>query len=130
MNVAMAIWGALCSAETEIWDGHLDELLTLFLTEYRRSGGAELDVETVRRQLMLYAAIMGLAWLLDSPAYIAAHVPDLAEIEGRFDPRIKHNEAARAQLQMMTNFLNLWETKDFGRILDEFINHEQEEAAS
>ena len=34
MNVAMAIWGAMCSAETDLWDHHLDELLTCFADEY------------------------------------------------------------------------------------------------
>jgi hypothetical protein len=30
------------------------------------------------------------------------------------------NEAARARLHMMTTFLNLLQTQDFGRVLDQF----------
>jgi hypothetical protein len=68
MNVAMALWGALCAAEIEIWDNHLEELLALFAAEIRSCGGQELDIEELKLHLSLYAATMGLAWLLDAPA--------------------------------------------------------------
>jgi len=121
MNVAMAIWGAMSGAETTLWDTHFDELLDLFVAEFRASGGPALDLAVLRRQLMLYIAIMGLTWLIDAPPYIQAQVPDLAQVQSRFDPRITSNEVARTQLQMLTNFLNLWETQEFGTILDEFL---------
>ncbi len=121
MNVAMAIWGAMSGAETALWDTHFDELLDLFITEFEARGGPALDVVVLRRQLMLYIAIMGLTWLLDAPPYIQQQVPDLAQVQSRFDTRITGNEIARTQLRMLTNFLNLWETRDFGRILDGFI---------
>jgi hypothetical protein len=60
---------------------------------------------------------MGLAWLLDAPPLIQRLVPDLADVEDRFDKRISDNETARAQLQIMTVFLNLWETQDMGALL-------------
>jgi hypothetical protein len=44
MNVAMAIWGAMCSAETTMWDHHLDELLSHFGTEFHTCGGSALDL--------------------------------------------------------------------------------------
>ena len=40
MNVAMALWGAMSGAETDLWDRHLDELLRLFVfgdTRLRRA---------------------------------------------------------------------------------------------
>jgi hypothetical protein len=43
MNVAMAIWGAMC-AETEMWDHHLAELLSLFPAELGACGDPRLDV--------------------------------------------------------------------------------------
>lgn len=118
MNVAMALWGSLCSTETELWQHHLDQLLAHFATEYTNAGGPELDPVTLRDQLMLYIAVMGVAWLLDTPEFLTAAVPDLAEVPDRYDPRISALEAVRAPLLMLTNVLNLWDTEDFGALLD------------
>ena len=68
MNVAMAVWGAMCSAETELWNDDLDDLLALFVDEFhamRRTPG--LDVARLRDQVVLYAAVMAMTWLLDVP---------------------------------------------------------------
>jgi hypothetical protein len=48
-------------------------------------------------------------------------VPDLDEVDSRHDPRIENNELARAQLHLMTVFLNLWARDDFGKVLDAFL---------
>jgi hypothetical protein len=117
MNVAMALWGAFSAAEIELWDRHLDELLALFVGEFRRCGGPPLEVEELKLHLHLYIAIMGLAWLLDAPSLIQAQIPDLTDATDRFDPRLQTNEAARVQLHMMTTFLHLWDTRDFGSLL-------------
>ena len=114
MNVALAIFGALSGAEIELWNEHLTELLTLFATEMRGSGGPALDTEELKFQLMLFIALMGLAWLMDAPALIRGQLPDLSRIESRFDPRFATNETARVQLHMMTTVLYLWQTQDFG----------------
>lgn len=60
MNMAMDIWGSLCSADTWLWD-------------------------------------LG-----------AATTPH--------DPAIAGIESVRCRLQMMTNLLNLWDTRDFGEL--------------
>jgi len=67
---------------------------------------------------MLYAAVMGVTWLLGAPAHLAAALPD--QHIDRFDPRIADNEPVRAQLLMLSNVLHLWDTQDFGALLDEF----------
>lgn len=118
MNVAMALWGSLCSAESDIWERHLDELLRHFADEYARAGGPRLDLDILRRQLVLYATVMGVTWLLDAPGYICAVVPDLADVDDRYDPRISGSEVARTQLRMLTNFLGLWATHDVAGLLD------------
>ena len=120
MNVAMAIWGCLSAAETEIWDDHLDELLQLFAAEFERAGGPALEVAELKLNIALFVAMLGLAWLMDAPPLIQRHVPDLDQAQDRCDPRFKGSEVARTQLHMLTNFLNLWETHDFGRVLEEF----------
>jgi len=118
MNLAMALWGAMSGAETALWDQHLDALLRLFVDEFHSCGGPPLNLAELERQLMLYVAQMGLMWLLDVPASLQALIPDLDAVHSARDPRIRGSEAARSQLQMMVNFLNLWDTRNFGRILD------------
>jgi hypothetical protein len=121
MNVAMALWGAFSAAEIELWDRHLDGLLVLFIEEFQRCGGPAVDVEELRLHLHLYIAMMGLAWLMDVPALVQAQVRDLSEVESRFDPRVRENEAVRVRLHMMTTFLHLWQTQDFGTLMQRLI---------
>jgi hypothetical protein len=118
MNVAMALWGAMSGAETEMWDHHLDELLDVFVSEVSRCGGTNLSVSELSRQVMLYVGIMAVAWLLDVPALIRSRFGDAAATMTRKDPGVKDDESVRAPLQMLANALNLWETKRFGELLD------------
>ncbi|MDZ4270326.1 MAG: hypothetical protein U1D00_32395 [Mycobacterium sp.] len=115
MNVAMAIWGALCSSETQMWNTDFDSLLGYFVAEFAAAGGPELDPRALRGHVLTYAAIMGPAWLLDVPAYLLKLLPE--PVADRFDPRIAGNEQARSRLLMLTNFLNLWERFDLAAVL-------------
>ena len=117
MNVAMAIWGSLCAAETALWDAELDDLLAMFCREVAGSGGPVLDPVVLERQLLLYAALMGVTWLLDVPALIGKRLPDAGAHTTRTDPRIKDDEGVRAPLQMLTNVLNLWQTRGVTKAL-------------
>ena len=117
MNMGMALWGAMSGAETPLWDRHLDELLHVFVSEVRRGGGPALDPDRLRRHTLLYAATMGVAWLLDVPALIRKRFG--ASVPGdRTDPRIRDDESVRAPLQMFANLLNLWERHHVGDLLD------------
>jgi hypothetical protein len=117
MNMGMAIWGAMSGAETDLWNDHFADLAELFATEVRRSGGPDLDPQRLRRHTLLYAAAMGVAWLLDVPALIRSRFGDDAP-KSRKDSRIRDDESVRAPLQMLSNFLNLWERHDIGGLLD------------
>lgn len=117
MNLAMPLWGCLSGAEPELWDEHLDELLALFAGEFERSGGARLDLAELKLHLVLYAALMGLAWLLDCPAQIQARVPALGEVRSRHDLHIEQDERARTQLLLLLNFLNLWQRSDMADVI-------------
>ena len=117
MNVAMAIWGCLSGAEIRIWNDHLDDLLSLFVTEFGESGGAALDLDVLKRHLTIYVAMMGLNWLLEAPRTLLK-IPDLADARSPLDSRIANNERARAQLLIMTAFLNLWEKADMAGVID------------
>jgi hypothetical protein len=116
MNLGMAIWGAMSGAETGMWDSHLDELLQLFVTEFRRYGGPELDPVRLRRHTLLYAATMGVAWLLDVPALIRKRFEAIPD--SRRHPLIRNDESVRAPLQMLSNLLFLWERHGVGELLD------------
>jgi hypothetical protein len=117
MNMGMAIWGAMSGAETDLWNRHLDELLHLFVAEVHRYGGPNLDPDRLRRHTLLYAAVMGVAWLLDVPALMRKRFG--ADLPGsRRDPRIKDDESVRAPLQILSNLLSLWERHRLGDLLD------------
>lgn len=120
MNIALALWGALSAAETALWDEHLDELLGLFAAEFRNAGGPALAIEEIKTHLFLATTLMCLSWLMDAPAMILRGIPDLSEVESRFDPVFESLESPRVQLRMFTNFLNLWQRHDFGRLLELF----------
>ena len=117
-TIAMALWGAMSGAETDMWECHLDDLLGLFVSEIRACGGPDLDVAELHHQLMLYVGIMAVAWLLDVPALIRSRFGDSTRSLSRNDPNIKDDESVRAPSQMLSNALNLWETAKFGDLLD------------
>jgi hypothetical protein len=123
MNMGMAIWGAMSGAETDLWNLHLDELLHLFVTEVHRCGGPDLDPDRLRRHTLLYAAAMGVAWLMDVPALLRARF-GAAVPSSRRDPRIKDDESVRAPLQMLSNLLNLWDRHRVGDLLDTALAEE------
>ncbi|MCV7413419.1 hypothetical protein AWC05_03090 [Mycobacterium florentinum] len=122
MNLGMAIWGAMSGAETELWDVHLDDLLQLFVAEVHRHGGPELDAARLRRHTLLYAAAMGVAWLLDVPALIRKRFDTVPS--SRTDPRIRDDESVRAPLQMLCNLLSAWERYRVGDLLDSALAEE------
>jgi hypothetical protein len=122
MNLGMAIWGAMSGAETDLWNNHFDELLDLFVAEVRRCGGPDLDPDRLRRHTLLYAAAMGVAWLLDVPALIRKRYETTPST--RKDPRIRNDESVRAPLQMLSNLLSAWKLHRVGDLLDAALAEE------
>lgn len=120
MHLAMALWGALSAAPPAFWDAHEDELLETFVDEYARSGGARLAPAALRQPLYLYAAFMGMNWLLDAPAYLKTLLPELGALQGPQDARLLRQEAPRTQLRMLSTLLHLWQSRDFGAVLGAF----------
>jgi hypothetical protein len=114
MNMAMAIWGAMSGAETDLWNRLFDDLVTVFCDQVHASGGPKLNSAELKRQIVLYAALMGVTWLLDVPTLIRAKAPAATR---RTDPAIKGDESVRAPLQMLSNVLNLWERTDLRKAL-------------
>lgn len=116
MNVAMAIWGALSSAETTLWDDHFNDLITVFTDEFGRSGGHAVAPADLRDHVVLYTAVMGVTWLLGVPSYLRAQVP--ADTPSRRAAAVRECEPVRTRLQMLTNVLNVWRTQDVVGALD------------
>ncbi|MFT3930617.1 MAG: hypothetical protein QM709_10025 [Spongiibacteraceae bacterium] len=116
MNVAMALWGCLSGAEIELWNNHLDELLQLFIDEFKSCGGPAIDFTALKLHLTIYVALMGLNWMLDSVRLISK-TPDLANAKNRFDARIQSNERVRSQLLIMSAFLNRWQKENMNNVI-------------
>jgi hypothetical protein len=121
MNVAAALYGSLSGAEPELWDEHLESLLTLFTHEFARCGAPALDPSELKLHLQLFTAMMGLAYLMDAPPIIRKEIPDLGHATSRFDPRFQHNENARVQIHFLTQLLHQWQKNDFGALPDRVL---------
>ncbi|MDN4520482.1 hypothetical protein [Mycolicibacterium austroafricanum] len=115
MNLAMAVWGALCSAETSMWDRDFEHLLRCLVAEFTEAGGPAIDAAVLREHVLAYVAIMGTTWLLDVPGFLLKALPE--KVGDRFDPAIADSEQIRSRLLMMTNFLNLWAMSDTEAVL-------------
>jgi hypothetical protein len=121
MNIGQAFFGMACGAEIDFLNRHRQELLELLVHQYHYSGGPAIEVGHLGFMMKLAAAISGVAWLLDAPAIIQAEVPDFATAADRYDPRLRDNFLARAQLHLLTVFLNEWKVGDIGGALRRFV---------
>jgi hypothetical protein len=109
MNIGLALWGSLSAVESDFLELHLDGLLNHFIDAFYTSGGAKLALKTLKQHVIYSALVMGLSWLMDAPALIIRDIPDLHLVDNRFDAKFSAKEAARTQLQMLCNFLHLWQ---------------------
>ncbi len=120
-NLAIGLFGGLCSMGHDIWANDLDAMLADFIAEYHAEGGPLLDLETLKLHLDVYAARMGIIGLLDTPGLVLSHLPEAVDATGPLDPMFERSESARSYLHIMTSFLNLWEQHDFGASLDRML---------
>ena len=125
MNVAYALWGCLCCASLDLWDNHLEQLLSLFVEQLHAGGGPRLDPGELRLHLDFYVATMGLATMIEAPTLVLARLPEAAHAYGPLDPVFRKDEIARSFLHVFTTFLTLWDTHDFGASLDRLLERSQ-----
>lgn len=122
ITMGAALWGALSAAHHDIWDRHLDELLGLFVEEYRSAGGSALTVAALEEHLLVHIGAMGVARVFAFPEIVSFRFPGIFEASGPRDPALLAIEPARNCLHVLTVFLKLWEARDIGgciaRILD------------
>ena len=109
-----ALWGGLSAAHHDVWDFHLDELLGLFVEEYRSGGGPAITAEALENHLMVHIATMGVARVFAFPEIIAFRLPSVYEASGPRDPAVLAIEPARNCLHVFTVFLKLWESRGLG----------------
>jgi hypothetical protein len=121
MNVAQAFYGMVCAAETGFMNAHKRGLLQLFVNELRDNQGPSLDVDELDLQFQLAVAVLGIAWILDAPSLVEAQISDVRAVQDRFDPKLRDDFLARAQLQLLVVFLNEWLVNDIGATLRRFI---------
>lgn len=114
MSLAMAFVGMTCAAETDFLAAQEGALIDLLLSEYRDAGGPEIGLEAFLLTLKYSIALTGVAWMLDAPALIEAEIADLGQVKDRFDPELRDRFLPRAQLQLMTVFLDSWRRLDIG----------------
>jgi len=114
MNLAQSFFGMTCAAETEFLARHEANLAQQLLAEYEGHGGPRVDFDRFMTSVKLSMAVLGTAWMLDAPSLIAAEIADYTALEDRFDPGIRDLFIPRAQLQLMTVFLDGWRRLDIG----------------
>jgi hypothetical protein len=118
MNIVTAISSCLVFAEPDFLVENLDHFLALFSKVFEEAGGGPLDPEVLKLQFALQMVAGGLQWPLDAVPLIERHIPELATVTDRFDPRIKDDEFPRTQLHLLTAYLMLWQTSDPREVID------------
>ena len=114
MHLGSAFYGLICSAETDFLNAHRQTLIECVAREYQRCGGPALNVAALTRSVKLACGLVGLAWMMDAPALVAASLPEYRTVESRLDPRLQNNFLARVQLQPLMVLLNEWRTHGIG----------------
>jgi hypothetical protein len=121
MHLACAFYGLICSAETDFLNTHRHALICQVAEEYHRCGGPAINVAAYARSIKLACGLMGLAWMMDAPAIIAASLPDYCTVKSRFEPKLESNFLARVQLQPLIVVLNEWRNNHIGAAMREII---------
>ncbi len=118
------LWGALSAAHHDIWDRHIDDLLSLFASEYQAHGGPLVSKEDLEFHLTLHMATMGVARVLAFPETILFRLPECVKASGPLDPMFHAVDPARNMLHIYTVFLKFWLRQDFGAALDRLLDRE------
>ncbi len=117
ISVAQSINGAISGAEPDIWNKHLDELLTVFIEEYAAQGGPRLSLDELRLHVLLIVAAGGVAYGMGAPIAIERDIDDIDALESYQDDCFHKNENARIQLHMMRKMLDIWQTRKLGDVI-------------
>jgi hypothetical protein len=114
MNVMLALWGGLSVAQPGMLHGHLIELMELYAETIAAHGGARLDAERMAVHFDLAVALVGLSMLTDLAGLVTSRRPDASRADGPHDPMIAGDTVVQGFLACFTNWLDLWQRRDFG----------------
>jgi hypothetical protein len=121
ITLGCALWGGLSAAHHDIWDRHLEELLELFVEEYRAQGGPAITVDELLFHLRLHLAAMGVARVLAFPEVVLFRLPECVHASGPLDPMFMAVDPARNSLHIYTVFLKFWRRYDVGGAVRELL---------
>ncbi len=124
MNVMLALWGGLSVSQPEMLHAHLAELMEHYASEIAAHGGARLDAGRMAEHFDLSVALVGLSMMTDIARLIASRQPDAARAQGPRDPLIAGDTVVQGFLACFTNFLDLWQRRDFGNTLARVLANE------
>jgi hypothetical protein len=130
INMVTAISSCLFFAEPEFVIENLGHFFARFAKGFEEAGGGPLDPAVLEQQFALRMIAGGLQWPLDAVPLIERHVPELATVTDRFDPRIADDEFPRTQLHLLTSVLMLWQSSDAGGLIDRVIRRADGAASS
>ena len=118
-----ALWGALSAAHHDIWDHHIEELLTLFCAEYAGHGGPPITLQELTFHLRLHLAAMGVARMLAFPETIRFRLPTCTQASGPHDLMFEPVEVdpARNSMHIYAVFLKFWRKYDVGGAVRELL---------
>ena len=118
-----ALWGGLSAAHNEIWDEHLDELLALFVREYRANGGPMVTIGELTFHLRIHLAAMGVARMLAFPETIRFRLPECTRASGPCDAMFEPVavDPARNSMHIYAVFLKFWRRYNVGGAVRELL---------
>ncbi|MDE8650159.1 hypothetical protein [Novosphingobium album (ex Liu et al. 2023)] len=125
MNVATGLWGGLSASDTAFLEAELAGLLAHYAAELAAHGGPRLDPARLGLHFDLALAITGLSLMMDLPALVAARLPDIDAVTGPRDPALGADKVVQGFLLVTTNFLALWQARDFGASLAAMLAEER-----
>lgn len=123
LTIGAALWGELSAAHHDVWDYHLDDVLSHFLREYRAHGGPPVTLAELKQHLFVHMAVMGTARMFAAPEIIRFRLPECVNASSPRDPMFTPVSAdpARNYLSVYTALLKTWQREDFGKLLREAI---------
>lgn len=113
MNIATGLWGGFSAAATPFLAEELNDLLVHYVEELAAHGGPQISTAEIGVHFDMALAIAGLSLMMDLPALACARLPGIEHASGPLDPMIVNEKVVQGFLLVCTNFINLWNQRDF-----------------
>mmetsp|Transcript_98784 Transcript_98784/g.205906 ORF Transcript_98784/g.205906 Transcript_98784/m.205906 type:complete len:671 (-) Transcript_98784:143-2155(-) len=118
------LWWSFYSCELHLLEGHLEELLDIFVDTYATAGGPRLDKKVVRRDFM-FAALDQMLGLLGAIPAVYRVIPKKAwtngEVKDRNDNRLRDNFLTRMYVMGVVLVTRMIFAFDLGALCDDFV---------